>query len=147
MKFYHVTDFKLWEKKIRKQGLMVYDLGENVKYWRDYAPDITEGIWLWPRMEERLMRECFLFQRCTKWITKVAILKCEVEEKELLSELLLSRFPKAWHVNLTHDSFFEFRGKRNGHEREPFDVSLFWIQPKNIKLHATIEEVVSYEQA
>ena len=46
MTFYHVTDFKLWEKKIRKQGLRVYDLGDNKEYWKDYAPDITEGIWL-----------------------------------------------------------------------------------------------------
>lgn len=147
MTFYHVTDFALWEKKIRKQGLRVYDLGQNVQYWRDYAPDITEGIWLWPKMDEATMRDCFLFQRTSKWITKVAILACDCEETPLLSEVLEDRFPKAHHVNLTHHVWWEYRGVRRGHDNAPFDIALLDIPTKDITLYAQVEEVIRYEQA
>lgn len=140
---YHATETELWEKHIKNEGIKKYDLGENGEMLRNYWPSVYRGIWMWDHMDEKLARECFLFQRCKKGVPSFTMLECEVEENWLLSELLKKKYcPPEWNFRgLSHP--LEINDKVI--HVEDFDICLRHIEPERIRPVCKVEEVYTVE--
>lgn len=135
---YHATETDLWYSTIKREGLKKYDLGENVFNLRPYWNPISNGIWLWTRMTEKLARECYLFQRVKKGVPSFLFLECKVKERWLLSFRLEKKYAPRGIGTVTLYHPLTFNGVKI-HD-EVFDICLHHIPVSRIRPLFIVEE-------